>query len=211
MVVGRLAPHTILPPNAALSTYPSYYFAASSLASHSSRSYFFPHPPRDCRLGVAWPRVHLHHQPSLTAIMQHQMTLQITSQPLHISCPSSCWSSFIHSHSYHSSSPPHLLSTTPQLSLPNPHLTPTHKPNKSGTDSGTNGRCITINGGKQLRPATAVGRLLVGPQGPPLVAPRGQKWHWSLTCNMQGERYKLVPTEYEGGRWDAGEGSGSCT
>ena len=123
MVVGRLAPHTILPPNAALSTYPSYYFAASSLASHSSRSYFFPHPPRDCRLGVAWPRVHLHHQPSLTAIMQHQMTLQITSQPLHISCPSSCWSSFIHSHSL-----PLIISSSSPLNHPStkPPKSPSH-------------------------------------------------------------------------------------
>ena len=36
------------------------------------------------------------------------------------------------------------------------------------------------------------GAVWSGPQRPPLVAPRGQKWHESLTCNRQGERYKLV-------------------
>jgi hypothetical protein len=98
---------------------------------------------------------------------------------------SPCLSCFIHSPPKHSSSPPHLLSTTSQPSLPNPHLTPTHKPNKSGTDSRTNGRYININDGKQQEPASAVSRLLVGPQGPPLVAPRGQKWHSSFACDTQ--------------------------
>ena len=52
MVVVILAPHTILPPDAALSTYPSYYFAASSLASHSSRSYFSS-PPTHSEIAVS--------------------------------------------------------------------------------------------------------------------------------------------------------------
>ena len=114
---------------------------------------------------------------------------------------SPCLSCFIHSPPKHSSSPPHLLSTTSQPSLPNPHLTPTHKPNKSGTDSRTNGRYININDGKQQEPASAVSRLLVGPQGPPLVALGGQIGHVSLTCDTQSERFKVIGSEYEGERW----------
>ena len=82
------------------------------------------------------------------------------------------------------------------------------RPDQEPADSS----CIAIDDGKQQKAARpGRSRVLVGPRRPPLVTPRGQKWHWSLTCNRQGQKVSECTAEHEGGRWDAGEGSGSCT
>ena len=175
------------------------------------------HPLRDSRDRGSRPQTRLHHKPSHTHITRHQTAPQNTAQPPHNtpppSCPSTC---ILHSLTHLLTIPSSCSSNDPASSEaqtpPNSHLTQPLQPNETAANSGTNSRCIAIDDGKQLGHQPGCGGLLVGPQRPPLVAPRGQKWrHESLTCNMQGQEVSECPAEHEGGRWDAGEGSGSCT
>jgi hypothetical protein len=62
----------------------------------------------------------------------------------------------------------------------------------------------------------ACGRGLVGsqtpqspPQSPPLVAPRGQKWHSSFACDTHSANVSERPSEFGGGSWgDKGASDG---
>ena len=171
--------------------------------------FFFP--LRGSRDRGSRPRTRLHHKPSHTHITQHQTAPQNTAQPPHNTPPPSCPSTSFTPSPISSPSPPPAPLILPPQTPQNPHLTQPLQPNKTATNSNTNSRCIAIDDGKQQKAAPARSRVLVGPQRPPLVAPRGQKWHWSLTCNRQGQKVSECTAEYEGGRWDAGEGSGSCT
>jgi hypothetical protein len=55
----------------------------------------------------------------------------------------------------------------------------------------------------------ACGRGLVGSQSPPLVAPRGQKWHSSFACDTHSANVSERPSEFGGGSWgDKGASDG---
>jgi hypothetical protein len=53
------------------------------------------------------------------------------------------------------------------------------------TGGSTDGRCFGIDRTKQQQWQLTVYGSLVGSQSPPLVAPRGQKWHSSFACDTQ--------------------------
>ena len=76
------------------------------------------------------------------------------------------------------------LPQTPQ----NSHLTQPLQHNEtahnSGTDAGKQGNSYQ----KQAKALPACGRGLVGSQSPPLVAPRGQKWHSSFACDTHSAK-----------------------
>jgi hypothetical protein len=146
------------------------------------------HPLRDPRDRGSRPRTRLHHTPSHTHITQHQTAPQNTAQPPHNTPLPSCPSTSFTPSPISSPPPPPAPLILPPQTPQNPHLTQPLQPNKTATNSGTNSRCIAIDDGKQLGHQPGCGGLLVGPQRPPLVAPRGQKWHWSLTCDRQSER-----------------------
>ena len=89
------------------------------------------------------------------------------------------------------------LPQTPQ----NSHLTQPLQHNEtahnSGTDAGKQGNSYQ----KQAEALPACGRGLVGSQSPPLVAPRGQKWHSSFACDTHSAKVSERPSEFGGGSW----------
>ena len=74
-------------------------------------------------------------------------------------------------------------SNPPPQTPQNPHLTQPLQHNETaqnrGTDAGKQGSSYQ----KHAAALPACGRGLVGSQSPPLVAPRGQKWHSSVACD----------------------------
>ena len=93
MVVGRLAPHTILAPNTSLLYSLLVYLpilTAALLPCWLPPPHPFLHPLRDSRDRGSRPRTRLHHKPSHTHITQHQTALQNTAQPPHNTPPPSC-------------------------------------------------------------------------------------------------------------------------
>jgi len=94
--------------------------------------------------------------------------------------------------------PPAPLIPPPQTPQ-NSHLTQPLQHNEtaqnSGTDAGKQGNSYQ----KQAEALPACGRGLVGSQSPPLVAPRGQKWHSSFACDTHSANVSERPSEFGGG------------
>ena len=107
------------------------------------------------------------------------------------------------SHSFHSSisslpsplAPPIL----PQFVPPKPEKSTAVMVSQIATGGSTDGRCFGIDRTKQQQWQLTVYGSLVGSQSPPLVAPRGQKWHSSFACDTHSAKVSECPSELGGG------------
>ena len=145
MVVGRLAPHTILAPNTTLSTYPNCCLAALLAASSPS----FPPPTAGFpRSGFPTPNsptpqtiTHTHHTAPnsttehCTTTSQHPTTIL----PLYI----------LHSLTHLLTTPSSCSSNPASSNPPNPHFTPPQTNNRDAANSGTEHHRPAMDAGKR--------------------------------------------------------------
>jgi len=90
-------------------------------------------------------------------------------------------------------------------SQPAPKVQHNETAQNRGTDAGKQGSSYQ----KHAAALPACGRGLVGSQSPPLVAPRGQKWHSSFACDTHSANVSERPSEFGGGSWgDKGASDG---
>jgi hypothetical protein len=92
-------------------------------------------------------------------------------------------------------------------SQPAPKVQHNETAQNRGTDAGKQGSSYQ----KHAAALPACGRGLVGSQSPPLVAPRGQKWHSSVACDTHSAKVSKGPSEFGGGSWGVKGASGGGT